>query len=158
MSEGSEKTGGAVDDDRAATRVTGIVIAALALMILAFGSLVRPGRMASFFQATSPGLIPAGVLVALAICGLLLAARPDGGAKGRLSLAEVGRNLAALLYLFAYTWLLPILGWLVASLGLLLSLPVLAGYRNPVGIAALTILVLGSIWLVFVVGIGAPLP
>jgi hypothetical protein len=37
-------------------------------------------------------------------------------------------------------------------------MPLLAGYRNPLGIAAATVLVLGSIWLVFVVGIDAPLP
>lgn len=144
--------------NRVGARITGAVIVAVALAILVFGGIVRPGRMGSFFQATSPGLLPGAVLLALLICGLALLVRPDSVKGEDFSWSSFGHKVAALLYLFAYTSLLPILGWFVASLGLLLTLPLLAGYRKPLGIAAAAALVLGSIWMVFVVGIDAPLP
>lgn len=156
MNDGTDD--GALHDGRTATRVTGAVLVALASGILVFGDLIRPGKMAKFFEATSPGLIPAAVLAALAVCGLVMILRPDAHDAERFSLRSFGLKVMALLYFFAYTSLLPLVGWLLASLGLLLSMPILAGYRNPVGILVSAVLVLGSIWSIFVVGIGAPLP
>lgn len=157
MKQQSEN-GGADRFDRAATRITGISIALLALSVGAFGGLLRPERITNFFSATSAGLMPATVLLALVICGIMLAIRPGKQRAERFTGREIGLKLLALLYLFAYTWILSALGWLLASLVLLVSLPLLAKYRNVAGIAIMTVLVLVSIWAIFVVGIKAPLP
>jgi hypothetical protein len=149
---------GAPGDGRTACRITGAALTAFALAMIAFGDVIQPGKMADFFEATSPALIPTAVLVAMAVCGVAMMVWPDTNNTEQFSLSSFGLKLAALLYLFVFVALLPVVGWLIASLGLLLTMPLLAGYRNPLGIAAATVLVLGSIWLVFVVGIDAPLP
>ena len=102
--------------------------------------------------------MPAAVLLALVICGIMLAIRPGEQRAERFTGREIGLKLLALLYLFAYTWALSALGWCLASLMLLISLPLLASYRRIGGIVITTILVLVSIWAIFVVGIKAPLP
>jgi len=150
--------GGVLGHERTASRITGVVLTAFALAVLVFGDIIQPDKMSDFFEPTSPALIPAAVLVVLAICGLTMVVWPDASNTDRFSLPSFGLKLAALLYLFVFTSLLPVAGWLIASLGLLLTMPLLAGYRNPVGIIAAAALVLGSIWLVFIVGIDAPLP
>lgn len=150
--------GGVLGHERTASRITGAVLTAFALAVLVFGDIIQPDKMSGFFEPTSPALIPAAVLVVLAICGLTMVVWPDASNTDRFSLSSFSLKLAALLYLFVFTSLLPVAGWLIASLGLLLTMPLLAGYRNPVGIIAAAVLVLGSIWLVFIVGIDAPLP
>ncbi|MGB3272696.1 MAG: tripartite tricarboxylate transporter TctB family protein [Xanthobacteraceae bacterium] len=151
-------SGGVLGHERTASRMTGAILTASALAMIAFGDIIQPGKMSGFFEPTSPALVPTVVLVALAICGLTMVVWPDASNTERFSLSSLGLKLAALLYLFVFTSLLPVVGWLIASLGLLLTMPLLAGYRKPVGIMAAAALVLGSIWLVFIVGIDAPLP
>lgn len=149
---------GALEGERTASRVTGITVAVLALVVMALGGILRPSKMAGFFDATSPGMMPAIVLGVLVVCGLLLVVWPDDQGSDGSSLRSLGRKSGVLLYLLAYTSLLPVIGWLLASLGLLLTMPLLAGYRKPAGILVTTVLVLASVWLIFVVGIDAPLP
>ncbi|MHA6688462.1 tripartite tricarboxylate transporter TctB family protein [Mesorhizobium sp. A556] len=150
--------GGATHFGSAASRVVGAAVTLLALTVIGLGGLIRPDRMGDFFSATSAGLMPTMVLLAMAVCGVGLALWPDATRMKRFSARFVGVKLLALLYLFFYTWALSAWGWWQASLFLLASLPLLAGYRNLLGIAASVVLVLASIWAVFVFGIGAPLP
>lgn len=149
---------GALGAERTASRVIGITVAVAALVVMALGGVLRPSRMAGFFDATSPGMMPAAVLTILILCGLLMVIRPDRHGSDGATLRSLGAKLGVLVYLLAYTVLLPLIGWLLASLGLLLTMPLLAGYRRPAGIALTAILVLGSVWLIFVKGIDAPLP
>jgi hypothetical protein len=149
---------GAARFGSAVSRIAGVAVALSALTIIAIGGLIRTDGRAGFFSATSAGLMPTVVLVALIVCGLALALWPDATRMERFSLRSVGVQLLALLYLFIYAWAVSAWGWLLASLALLVTMPLLVGYRSLVGIAISTVLVLGSIWLIFVVGIGAPLP
>lgn len=156
MSNGADN--GALGAERTASRVIGATIAAVALLVMGFGGVLRPSKMAGFFDATSPGMMPTTVLAVLILCGLLLVIRPDGQGSDGATFRSFVRKLGVLLYLLLYTLLLPLIGWLLASLGLLLTMPLLAGYWRPVGILLTTALVLGSVWLIFVKGIDAPLP
>lgn len=149
---------GALGNDRTASRVTGAVVVVVALIILALGDVLRPGKMVGFFDATSPGLMPSVALVLMIMFGLVMMIRPDTQGSGGFSPRSFGLQMAVLLYLLAFTTLFHIVGWVLASLALLLTMPLLAGYRNPVGIGMAAALVLGSVWLIFVIGIEAPLP
>jgi len=156
LSNGADK--GALGAERTASRVIGATVAVAALLVMGLGGVLQPSKMAGFFDATSPGMMPTAVLVVLILCGLLMMIRPDGHGSDGATLRSFTRKFGVLLYLLAYTLLLPLIGWLLASLGLLLTMPLLAGYRRPVGILLTTVLVLGSVWLIFVKGIDAPLP
>lgn len=149
---------GALGSERTASRVTGAVVMVFALTILTLGGVLRPSKMAGFFDATSPGLMPSVVLIMMAVFGLLMIVRPDTQGTDGFSPRSFGLKMVLLLYLLAFTTLFHIIGWLLASLLLLLTMPLLAGYRNPIGIGVATALVLGGVWLIFVVGIEAPLP
>jgi len=98
-------------------------------------------------------LLPAAMLVGLVILGLLLLLRDQRKASaGEAPLAMTqspGRVAGAFALTVVYAIATDLLGFYVSTA---ISVPLVAGifgFQNPLGLAAATIIVVGSIWLIF---------
>jgi hypothetical protein len=133
---------------------TGLGLSAAALLVAYTAGLITPANWLTPTQ--SPTVFPAGCLLGVAICGLVIArgsAASSSLGEASISLRAVGTGILMAIYAIA----LPFVG-LVISTGLLMMIvPLLFGYRNWLTIGLSCVLLIGGSWLIFVVLMGVPL-
>lgn len=98
-------------------------------------------------------LLPAAMLVGLIILGLLLLFRDQrkatAGEAPQAMTQSPGRVAGAFALTVAYAIATDLVGFYISTA---ISVPLVAalfGFRNPLGLAVATIIVVGSIWLIF---------
>lgn len=118
-------------------------------LIVVSGALLVPALDMRAISA----LLPSAMLVGLIILGLLLLLRDQRKAScGEAPLAMTKsphRVAGAFALTVAYAVATDILGFYISTA---ISVPLVAGafgFRNPLGLAAATVIVVGSIWLIF---------
>jgi hypothetical protein len=135
--------------------LVGLGLAASALLVAFAGGLITPATWLP--AAQSPSLFPAGCLLGVAICGLIIArgsaASSNLGAATPVSLRAVGMGIVMAIYAIV----LPIAGLIMSTVALLLMLPLLFGYRNWRAIAVFAIILVGGSWFIFIKLMDVPL-
>jgi Tripartite tricarboxylate transporter TctB family len=132
----------------------GLGLSAAALLFAFTGGLITPANWLKPTQ--SPTVFPAGCLLGVAICGLIIAR----GSAASSSLGEASVSLRALgtgILMATYAVALPFIGLVVSTALLLVIVPLLFGYRNWLTIGLSCVLLVGGSWLIFIVLMGVPL-
>jgi Tripartite tricarboxylate transporter TctB family len=133
----------------------GLGLSAAALLVATTGGLITPVNWLT--PAQSPTIFPAGCLLGVAICGLLIArgtaASSNLGRAAPVTLRAVAMGLVMAIYAIA----LPSVGLIASTVALLFVLPLAFGYRNWGGIVLFAVIIIGSSWLIFIELMGVPL-
>ncbi len=133
----------------------GLGLSAAALLVAFTGGLITPANWLTPVQ--SPTVFPAGCLLGVALCGLVIArgstASSNLGTAAPVSLRAVAMGLVMAIYAIA----LPLVGLIISTVALLFVLPLAFGYRNWGVIALFAVIVIGGSWLIFIQVMGVPL-
>ena len=133
----------------------GLGLSVSALLVAFTGGLITPATW--FPAAQSPSLFPAGCLLGIAICGLVIArgsaASSDLSFAAPVSLRAIGMGILMAIYAIV----LPIAGLMISTVALVLMLPLLLGYRNWRAIALFAVILLGGAWFIFIKLMEVPL-
>ncbi len=113
--------------------------------------------------ALAPSYYPNLIAIAMAVLGLAIVVRAvmSNGDNGRLAgapAAAVAKVCSVVLVLFATAYLLPFLGFVLASTIALIVLMLLAGERNPVTVALVAVLLPAVLYLFFTKLANIPIP
>lgn len=135
---------------------TGAALLALVVLVVTAGGVWRPASWSS--PAMSASLFPMLALGGLGLCAVLIALGVERGEAGDFRPADLARMAATLAGIGAYCLLLPVLGWVPASLALLVAMPLLTGYRHLTWLAVFVAATIVLAWLVFGLLVRIPLP
>jgi hypothetical protein len=139
------------------TRLAFLALAGLAAAVLWQSGLFRPAEWWND-PGNSSRLVPGLALLALTAAALALAALGDGETLPPVVPRRLAAGLAALAGLAAFVQAFRLLGWAPAAALLLVALPMLLGFRRVLPLGLFAALLIGLVWLVFVRGMGVPLP
>ena len=133
---------------------------ALVFILIPFG-VDEPRRVQ--FAALSPSYYPRFVAIAMALIGLVVVARAalansDGGDLDRVPAGGALKVCAVLLILFATAYLLPLLGFVLASALALVVMMLIAGERNALTIGLVAVLLPLALYLFFTKLAKIPIP
>ncbi len=133
----------------------GVGLSAAALLVAFTGGLITPANWLT--PTKSPSLFPAGCLLGVALCGLIIArgsaASSNMDAAAPVKLRAVGMGVIMAIYAIA----LPLVGLIISTVALLFALPLVFGYRKWGAIALFAVIVIGGSWLIFIELMGVPL-
>lgn len=133
----------------------GLGLSVSALLVAFTGGLINP---ASWFPAAqSPSLFPAGCLLGIAMCGLVIARGSTGSSDLSVAAPVSLRAIGMGILMAIYAIVLPIAGLIISTLALLLMLPVLFGYRNWGAIVLFAVILVGGSWFIFIKLMDVPL-
>ena len=134
---------------------TGAGLLALVVLVVATGGVWRPASWSA--PAFSASFFPMLALGGLGLCAVLIALGADRGEVGEFGGRDVLRMLGTLGGIGAFALLLPVLGWVPASLALLVAMPLLTGYRRLLPLAVFVAATVALTWLVFGLLVRIPL-